>query len=359
MSSGRRRVAAARSEAKDAPCCRKVSMISAVAPTVGSTGGAAGPGRIQQPPQIGAEHHSDGRRLRRRRRSGPSASVRGRGASRSHATSPSWHSLSSQPGLVVAQAAGEQLRLPRHRGGLEALQLLDHRRQAGVAGELGAGRDVLPAQQEPHEVLGGGGLDGLAPGAPGVAVHPGQQPAGHPLGARWRRAGTGPARRSPPAAAAARATADPAGRQGRRVGQRVGRGDAARAPDGPAPGGPRRASSSRRERSRASAADSVVHHSSTPSRTDGLAPAPLRPARPTAAATQVAAGVATRDDEQVVQVVGGGRVGRDLGVHLLDGLGVEGADRGQVDVEASAQAARRWSAGSGTPRRRGRRTAGR
>ena len=60
-------------------------------------------------------------------------------------------------GVVAAQPAAEQVGLPRHRGGLEALQLLDHGEQPGLARELGAGRDVLPAQQEAHEVLGGAG----------------------------------------------------------------------------------------------------------------------------------------------------------------------------------------------------------
>ena len=88
---------------------------------------------------------------------------RGRGVSRSQPTSPSWQSRSSARGVVAAQPAAEQLGLPRDRRGLAALQLLDDRGEPGLARELGAGRDVLPAQQEAHEVLRGRGLDAAAP----------------------------------------------------------------------------------------------------------------------------------------------------------------------------------------------------
>ena len=56
--------------------------------------------------------------------------------------------------------------------------------QPDITGELGTRSHVLPAQEKPHEVLGGRRLDGFAPGPAGVAVHPGQQPPRHPFGVR-------------------------------------------------------------------------------------------------------------------------------------------------------------------------------
>ena len=66
----------------------------------------------------------------------------------------------------------------------------------GLAAELRARRDVLPAQQEPHEVLGGRGFDAAAPRAARVRVHPRQQAARHPLGVGRSWSGSDPAARS-------------------------------------------------------------------------------------------------------------------------------------------------------------------
>src|SRR5947208_1869862 len=57
--------------------------------------------------------------------------------------------------FVLAEASPEQLGFPAGCGRLVALQLLEHGDQAGLAGELRARSDVLPAQEEPHEVLSG------------------------------------------------------------------------------------------------------------------------------------------------------------------------------------------------------------
>ncbi len=76
----------------------------------------------------------------------------------------------------------QQVGLPRDRGGLVALELFERGREAGFPGELGAGRDVLPPQEEAHEVLRGGGLDALTTGAARVGVHAGEQATRHPLG---------------------------------------------------------------------------------------------------------------------------------------------------------------------------------
>ena len=95
MSSGSRLVAAVRSAAKHAPRRRSSSRTSAVAPTVGST---------VWPPARAAET-SQGRSARKTTAMGvaleggavgASGSSRGRGVSRSQATSPLWESWSSQ-----------------------------------------------------------------------------------------------------------------------------------------------------------------------------------------------------------------------------------------------------------------------
>ena len=86
----------------------------------------------------------------------------------------------------------------------------------------------------------------------------------------------------------------------------------------------------------ASSARSVVHHSGSPSVLEHRRRAHAPRARRTAAASRSRAG----DDErrqQVVEVVGRRRVGRDLAVHLLDRVGIERADGGEVDGEAAPQ----------------------
>src|SRR5439155_1407075 len=47
--------------------------------------------------------------------------------------------------------------------------------------KLGVRRHVLPPQEEAHEVLCRDRLSGLPERSLGVAVHPGEQTAGHPL----------------------------------------------------------------------------------------------------------------------------------------------------------------------------------
>ena len=179
-SSGSRLVASPSSSAKHAPRARSTSRISAVAPTAGSAGSPPAARPLEQPGEVGAEHDRDRRGLRRR--AGRRVGV---GAGPGREPQPADLAVVAQPveprGVVVAQPAGEQLGLPRDRGGLEALELLDHGGEPGLARELRAGRDVLPAQQEAHEVLRGRGLDALAPRAARVRVHPREQPARDPL----------------------------------------------------------------------------------------------------------------------------------------------------------------------------------
>ena len=127
--------------------------------------------------------------------------------SRSHVTSPSWHSRSSIARPVALDPPGQDVGLPGGDRRLVALQLLDDGPHAVVTPDLRARGDVLPAQQEAHEVLRGDGLDRLAPALARVRVHAGQQPAGAPfdLAARWRGAGASaaPAPSSPMSAPSA------------------------------------------------------------------------------------------------------------------------------------------------------------
>ena len=83
--------------------------------------------------------------------------------------------------LIARQPGGQQLGFPRRRRRLESLELVEHRHQARLAPELGAGRDVLPGQQEAHEVLRGHGLGSTAASPARVRVHSGEQPPGDPL----------------------------------------------------------------------------------------------------------------------------------------------------------------------------------
>ena len=249
-------------------------MISAVAPTDGSLGGAPVPGGGEQPREIRPEHHRDRGRLRRCG-DGPVGVRPG-----------PWRE--AEPGhlAVVAQPIepgrldswrsrrAEQLRLPGDRRRLEALQLLDDDDEAGCPGELGARGDVLPAQQEPHEVLGGRRRVPVAAGPAGVACACGPAGAGRPTPYRWHpsTAGTGPAGRTP--RAAARPERSPPVPAARLVppGQLVGGGDPRRlqvAAHHPGRGGVVVAG----EGGSGVAAASVAHHSSVPPSATSLGPA--------------------------------------------------------------------------------------
>ena len=120
------------------------------------------------------------RRPRRRRRAGDR---------RPHTSSPEWQRSSSQRCWYPSTRAGRIGLLPRAGGDLETLELVDDRQHAGPALALGAGGDVLPAQQEAHELLGGDGLDLAAQAVLGVGVDARQQPARAPLLVRFARAG--------------------------------------------------------------------------------------------------------------------------------------------------------------------------
>ena len=65
--------------------------------------------------------------------------------------------------------------LPGDGGDVEALELRNGFEQPALALELGAGGDVLPSQEEAHEVLRGDGLDLLAEPVEGVAVDAGEK----------------------------------------------------------------------------------------------------------------------------------------------------------------------------------------
>ena len=84
-------------------------------------------------------------------------------------------------GLVVGDPAAEDLGLPGGGGRLEPLELLHRDADPGVAPQLRAGGDVLPAEAEADEVDGADRLHRLAPAGAGVGVHAGQQPPGAPL----------------------------------------------------------------------------------------------------------------------------------------------------------------------------------
>ena len=190
---------------------------------------------------------------------------------------------------------------------LVALQLLEHGDAARRRRELGAGRDVLPAQQEAHEVLGGRRLDAARAGT-GAST-----------------SACGPAAGGPPTRCSA-ASGRVAALQ--REALVLEHGEPGRDPRRRQRGGARPASStvvmpaiSRWPRSdrgdrvvvagegaaAASSRRSVVHHSSTPSCSSDRAPGP----RSTSSSHSGRQSVAGADDheraQQVVQVVGGRR----------------------------------------------------
>jgi hypothetical protein len=83
-----------------------------------------------------------------------------------------------EPGaLVGGDAGGEDVALPGDGGDVEALELGNGFEEATLAFVLGAGGDVLPAQEEAREVLDGDGLDLLAEAVEGEAVDAGEEAA--------------------------------------------------------------------------------------------------------------------------------------------------------------------------------------
>ena len=180
------------------------------------------------------------------------------------------------------------------------------------------------------------GWDALTPRPARVAVHPGQEPTGHPFGRRWRRRGSGPGRRNPPAASAASATATRPGASVVDAGQSVYRGDAAQlqmAADHP---GRRRIVAVEGQPGVVGATRSCTTVRRRPVRSIRARPRP--PARSTAAATLPGpARPAVRTAGHADRRRRRGRRG-DLGVHPLDRFGIQGADGREVDVEAPSQA---------------------
>src|ERR1700674_594440 len=73
-------------------------------------------------------------------------------------------------GLVARDAGGQHLALPPGRGQLEALALLDHALEALRAVQLLAGLDVLPGEEEAHEIGRAHGLDLAAEPVEGAPV---------------------------------------------------------------------------------------------------------------------------------------------------------------------------------------------
>ena len=78
---------------------------------------------------------------------------------------------------IAGHAGGQHRLLPRARGQLEALELLDRRQEAAPPLALGARRDVLPAEEEADVVLRRHGLDLLAQALRGVAMDARQEAA--------------------------------------------------------------------------------------------------------------------------------------------------------------------------------------
>src|SRR6266516_4659090 len=86
------------------------------------------------------------------------------------------HAELVEPGATVGgDAGGQDVALPGDGGDVEALELRNGFEQPALALELGAGGDVLPSQEEAHEVLRDDGLDLLAEPVEGVAVDAGEE----------------------------------------------------------------------------------------------------------------------------------------------------------------------------------------
>ena len=84
-------------------------------------------------------------------------------------------------GAIVGDARRQHVVLPARRRQLEALELLDHRRQALGALDLVLAGDVLPMEQEAHEVGRADRLDLRAQAIERVAVDAREQAPVAPL----------------------------------------------------------------------------------------------------------------------------------------------------------------------------------
>ena len=181
------------------PPARRASSTSRAAPWTGSDGTTS--------PR--AARRSQGRSSRRAKvtgvaRDGVADPRRGlSSASARPGREPTPHQLARvaqvlEPAVLVALDPGrEDGLLPRAGGDLEPLELVDDRQHAGPPLALGTGGDVLPLQQEPHELLGGDGLD-LAPQAVlGVGVDARQQSPRSTTARPRRRCRSAPAWRTP------------------------------------------------------------------------------------------------------------------------------------------------------------------
>ena len=140
-------------------------------------------GSAQQPGQVVPQGQGDGGGVGRGSppRLGAASGSASRTDSRPQADLPGHAQLVQPLAAVALHSGGQDGLLPGAGRDLEALQLLDDREDAQPPFAPGAIRDVLPAQQEPHEVPGGDRLN-LAPAPlPGVGVDPCQQPPGAAL----------------------------------------------------------------------------------------------------------------------------------------------------------------------------------
>src|SRR5712692_12066889 len=79
-------------------------------------------------------------------------------------------------GLVAAHARRQHFPLPACRGQLEALELLDDARQALAAMKLQPRLDVLPREEEAHEIGRAHRLDFSPEPVEGTPVNAGQEP---------------------------------------------------------------------------------------------------------------------------------------------------------------------------------------
>ena len=95
--------------------------------------------------------------------------------------------LIERVGIVVGDAARQNVALPGVGGNFETLQLAQNFKRAAFAAELRSGRDVLPAQQPAHELRGRDRLDLLAQRGDREAMDAGEQAALAPFDS-FRRA---------------------------------------------------------------------------------------------------------------------------------------------------------------------------